>query len=118
MPLSLQMSPRVRKYWGITHLCHKYDTELYTKGHGHKCSSFMMPLSLQVLPRVLKDWGITHLCYEVDTEPYAKVRDAAARAAAEAAGAQVCALVSHTLYVSDGGRPLGTGHQMQGKKVE
>lgn len=60
-----------------------------------------MPLSLQVLPRVLKDWGITHLCYEVDTEPYAKVRDAAARAAAEAAGAQVCAHVSHTLYVSD-----------------
>lgn len=40
------------------------------------------------------------LCYEVDVEPYACTRDAAVNQMAAAAGVQVSAHVSHTLYVS------------------
>jgi cryptochrome len=43
---------------------------------------------------------VQQLCYEVDIEPYARTRDAAVDALAEAAGVQVSAHVSHTLYVS------------------
>lgn len=40
------------------------------------------------------------LCYEVDVEPYARTRDAAVNQMAAAAGVQVSAHISHTLYVS------------------
>lgn len=40
------------------------------------------------------------LCYEVDVEPYARSRDTTINQMAAAAGVQVSAHVSHTLYVS------------------
>lgn len=43
------------------------------------------------------------LCYEVDVEPYARTRDAAINQLAAAAGVEVSAHVSHTLYVGGGG---------------
>lgn len=46
---------------------------------------------------------MSHLCFEVDVEPYAKARDAAVRQLAAAAGVEVCAHISHTLYVSKPG---------------
>ncbi|EFN51376.1 hypothetical protein CHLNCDRAFT_7260, partial [Chlorella variabilis] len=50
------------------------------------------------LPGALQEWGVTRLCFEHDTEPYAKRRDVAVRQLAEAAGVEVVAPVSHTLY--------------------
>lgn len=41
------------------------------------------------------------LCYEVDVEPYARTRDAAINQLATAAGVEVSAHASHTLYVSE-----------------
>ncbi|KAI8474142.1 MAG: FAD binding domain of DNA photolyase-domain-containing protein [Monoraphidium minutum] len=64
-----------------------------------------------VLPRVFRDWKITQLCYEVDVEPYARSRDASVAALAAAAGVEVSAHTSHTLYdpaaliAANGGRP-------------
>jgi hypothetical protein len=43
---------------------------------------------------------VQQLCYEVDVEPYARTRDADINQMAAAAGVQVSAHVSHTLYVS------------------
>ena len=42
------------------------------------------------------------LCFEADTEPYAKERDAKILQLAEAAGVEVHAPISHTLFVSVG----------------
>lgn len=52
----------------------------------------------EVLPRVIKDWQITHLCFETDVEPYAKARDGTVTQMAAAAGVEVSAHTSHTLY--------------------
>lgn len=49
---------------------------------------------------VLQEWNVQQLCYEVDVEPYARTRDATINQLAAAAGVQVSAHVSHTLYVS------------------
>jgi hypothetical protein len=49
---------------------------------------------------VLQEWGVQQLCYEVDVEPYARARDNSINQMAAAAGVQVSAHVSHTLYVS------------------
>jgi hypothetical protein len=43
---------------------------------------------------------VQQLCYEVDVEPYARSRDNTVNQMAAAAGVQVSAHVSHTLYVS------------------
>lgn len=54
----------------------------------------------EVLPAAMAEWGVTKLCFEADTEPYALERDAAMKAAAEAAGIEVASPVGHTLYDS------------------
>lgn len=54
-----------------------------------------------VLPRVFKEWNVQQLCYEVDVEPYARTRDAVISQLAAAAGVEVSAHVSHTLYDTD-----------------
>lgn len=49
----------------------------------------------------LQEWQVQQLCYEVDVEPYARSRDADIQQLAAAAGVQVSAHVSHTMYDPD-----------------
>jgi cryptochrome len=51
-----------------------------------------------VLPRLAKQWGATYVTFEVDTTPEAMKRDALMTAALKAAGVEVDAFTSHTLY--------------------
>ena len=72
----------------------------------NRCSSFSLRTSVCVLLLLYcnllpgpQEWNVQQLCYEVDVEPYARTRDAAINQLAAAAGVEVSAHVSHTLYV-------------------